>query len=235
MPVTVQTIGKPLDMATLGHWVKQTTIRTAEAALREEVGKGFDNQPEVITDGRLRRDYAEVKPFGRIEFSRRARLADVVLWTLDELRKISPVLTGRYASSHEPLINGRPIKGNVRQALMNTKRGDIVMLVNPQPYASKIEGRDAYTRWEIGGGKGSRRAARKRKGWSAAAMRGQSAQAKGGVYRKVLFKIKSRYRNLVAVEFRPQKLPGGVMVRDKGRRRAVAQVYPTLILTLFDS
>ena len=235
MPVTIEQIGSPLDSKSIGAWVKAATIRTAEAALSEEVSKGFDSQPEVITDGAVRRDYDQVKPFGRIEFSRRAQLADVVLWTLDELRKISPILTGRYVSSHEPLINGRPIQGNVRQALMNTKRGDIVMLINPQPYASRIEGRDAYTRWEIGGGKGSRRAERKRKGWSAAKMRGQSAQAKGGVYRKVLFKIKSRYRNLVAVEFRPQKLPGGVMVRDKGRRRAVAQVYPTLILTLFDS
>ncbi len=239
MPVIVEQIGRSTDSKAIGRWVQEATIRAAEAALLEEVAKGFDNEPVVITDGVPRRDYAHVRPFGRIEFARRSRLADVVLWTLDELRKISPVRTGRYVSSHQPFINGQPIQGNVRQALMNTKRGDVVMIVNPQPYAAKIEGKDAYTRWEIGGGKGSRRAQRKGSGWSAAMMRGLSSQAKGGVYRKVLFKIKNRYGNLVAVDFRAQQLPGGVMVKGRlggrSRRRGDrAQVYPTIILTLFD-
>lgn len=236
MPMTVETIGKPLDMTTLGQWVKDATIRTAEAALREEVAKGFDNQPVVVTDSTPRRDYNQVKPFGRIEFARRAQLADVVLWTLDELRKISPVLTGRYVSSHEPFLNGRPIQGNVRQALLNIRRGDIVMIANTQPYAGKIEGKDAYTRWEIGGGKRSRRRQRKAKGWTAAMMRGQSAKAKGGVYRAVLFKIKSRYGKLVAVDFQPRPLPGGAIVGGRnGRSKGRAQVYPTITLTLFDN
>lgn len=112
MPVTIENIGNTsLDGATLGQWVKTETIRIAEEALIEEVAQGFDSQPVVITDGTPQRDYAQVKPFGRIKFARRAQLADVVLWTLDELRKISPVVSGRYVSSHEPLINGRPFRG----------------------------------------------------------------------------------------------------------------------------
>jgi hypothetical protein len=240
MPVTVQQIGRPTDGRTIGQWVKEATIRAAEAALREEVARGFDNEPVVVTDRMPRRDYNQVKPFGRIEFHRRAQLADVVLWTLDELRKISPVLTGFYVSSHEPLLNGKPIGGNVREALLKMQRGDMVMIVNTAVYAAKIEGKDAYSRWETRGGKRSRRNERKARGWTTTMMRGQSGDAKGGVYKKVLFKIKARFGNLVAADFRPQQLPGGVMVRGKlggGSKRsgARAQVYPTMILRLFDA
>ena len=71
-------------------------------------------------------------------------------------------------------------------------------------------------------------------------MRGQSAQAKGGVYRKVLFKIKARFGNLVAADFRPRELPGGIwvkgLVKGGGRKRTMRrQIYPTITLTLFDS
>ena len=237
MGVTTQWIGRPVDGQLIGQWVKAATIRAAESALREEVAKGFDNQPIVVTDRMPRRDYNQVKPFGRIEFHRRAQLADVVLWTLDELRKISPVLTGFYVSSHEPLLNGKPIGGNIREALLKMQRGDMVMIVNSAIYAGKIEGRDAYSRWETRGGKRSRRNKRKAQGWTAAEMRGQSGDAKGGVYKKVLFKIKAKYGNLVAADFRPQQLPGGVMVRSKpgSRGKPKAQAYPTMILRLFDS
>ena len=218
--------------------IRKAHIGIATEGLMQEVRRGFDTEPVVITDGVRLRDYLDVRPYGRIEFARRSQLADVVLWTLDELRKISPVLTGRYAASHLPFINEQPIQGDVRQALMNAKPGDVVMIVNPQPYAAKIEGKDAYTRWEIGGGKGSRRAQRKGSGWTAAMMRGQSNQAKFGVYRKVLFKVKNRFGRTVAVDFRPHQLPAGVMVKGKiggGSRRSAAraQVYPAIILQLY--
>lgn len=237
MPIVEQRIGQPTTMQTLGQWVKTNTIRIAEEVLQEEVSRGFDNQPIVITDNVVRRDYVYVKPFGKIEFQRRSQIADIILWTLDELRKLSPVLTGFYISSHEPLINGKPIEGNVRQALLNSRREDTVTIVNTAVYAGKIEGRDAYTRWETRGGKRSRRGQRRARGWTAAMMRGQSAAAKGGVYRRVLAKIKSRYGNTVAVDYRPQELPGGVRVKVSGRRggRTRAQVYPTITLRLFDA
>ncbi len=77
-------------------WVQRITLETAMSVLREEVGHGFDNEPVVITDGVTRRDPAQVKPFGKIEFVARQNYADVVLWALDQLRRRSPVLTGRY-------------------------------------------------------------------------------------------------------------------------------------------
>ena len=86
----------------IADWVKAETIKVAMDALSQEVRRGFDNQPEVITDGVLRRDPLQVKPFGKIEFVARTTIADAVLWALAELQKKSPVLTGRYASSWVP-------------------------------------------------------------------------------------------------------------------------------------
>lgn len=238
MGITVENIGVPVNETSIGQWVKRQTIAVAERVLREEVGKGFDNEPVVVTDGVTRRDYNDVRPYGKIEFSSHSNMAEVVTWTLDELRKISPILTGRYVASHIPLINGQPIAGNIREALNKAKPGDRVMIVNYQPYAGKIEGKDAYTRWEIGGGKRSRRAARKRAGWSAAQYRGQSAQAKSGVYRKVLFKIVNRFGRAVAADYRPVPLPMGIVVMGKAgggskKRIARAQVYPAFIFMLW--
>lgn len=116
MPLTVQQIGKPTDGRTIGQWVKEATIGAAETALREEVAKGFDNQPVVVTDGMPRRDYHGVKPFGRIEFIRRPQMAEAVLWALDMLRKRSPVLTGRYVQSHTVLVISTARPGRSRSA-----------------------------------------------------------------------------------------------------------------------
>lgn len=223
MPVTIQTIGKPLDMATLGQWVKQTTISTAEAALREEVGKGFDNQPVVVTDGRPRRDYAEVKPFGRIEFIRRPQMAEAVLWALDMLRKRSPVLTGRYVQSHVVLLNKVEIVGDLRTALQAVKETDRVQIVNPQPYAKKIEGRRARSK--------GRSASRTK----TAAVAGLSRQAPRGVYERVVLPmLVQRYGRSMFFDFKYVKLDTGVKAKGwqgggVARRRILRDhVYPSL-------
>ena len=55
MPVTVQNIGPPTTARSLGEREKANTIAVAERALREEVRRGFDNVPVVLTDGVPRR------------------------------------------------------------------------------------------------------------------------------------------------------------------------------------
>ena len=87
MPMIEQRIGRPVDGRTVGRWVKEATINTAERVLREEVGRGFDASPVVVTDGMPRRHYEEVKPFGKIEFIARTSLAEAVRWALTELQK----------------------------------------------------------------------------------------------------------------------------------------------------
>lgn len=223
MPVTVQQIGKPTDGRTIGQWVKVATIKAAEDALVAEVAKGFDNQPVVVTDGTPRRDYSQVKPFGKIEFIRRPQMAEAVLWALDMLRKRSPVLTGRYVQSHVVLLNKVQIAGDLRGALRAVKETDRVQIVNPQPYAKKIEGRRSRSK-----GRGANRT-------KAAAVAGLSRQAPRGVYERVVLPmLVQRYGRSMYFDFKYVKLDTGVKVKGwqggGGARKRILRdhVYPSL-------
>ena len=212
MPVIVEGITTEQLGRSVSDWVKAATIETAERALREEVAKGFDNEPVVITDGMLRRDYLQVKPFGRIEFAARTSMVEAVRWALTELQKKSPVLTGRYASSHTVMINGAEVQGNIWVALRNVRPTDRVQIVNPQPYARKIEGATANKRT----GRGKRAAL--------------SRQARSGVYRVVLRALVNRFGKALFFDFKYVNLNIGIKVWGKRGARRVQrdQVYPAL-------
>ncbi len=200
----------------IGEWIKAATIETAFNVLAQEGARGFDTEPVVITDGVVRRDPNQVKPFGKIEFVARTQIADAVLWALTELQKKSPVLTGRYASSHTVMINNAEVQGNIRVALTKVKVGDKVQIVNTQPYARKIESATASKKT----GRTKRRAL--------------SKQAKGGVYRPVLRMIVRRWGKSVYVDFKYVKLNLGVKVwglQGGGKNRKKVQrdqIYPAL-------
>lgn len=213
----------------IGAQVKRYTVKTFESVLREEVGKGFDNEPVIFTDGWVRRDYHQVRNFGRIEARPRATLGNVVPWLLEELRRLSPVLSGRYQHSHVAMVDGRVVPdGELSTMSLAGKR---VMVVNPQPYAGKIEGKDAFTRYETRGGKKSRRSARRRAGMKASAMRGQSKMAPNGVYRVAILNLQKRFGRTVVALYQPQALPGGVTVKTKGGKSR-AQIYPAIVLAI---
>ena len=216
MPIIIEGLqGGPAIGQTIDQWIKDATIETAERVLRDEVGQGFDDRPVVITDGVTGRDYRSVKPFGGIEFAARTNMADAVLWALDELRKRSPVLTGRYVNSHVVLLNGAEIRGDIRRALMQVKPGDRVQVVNPQPYARKLEGATA-----------SKRTGRSKRAAS-------SRQAKGGVYRVVQRAVLQRFGRQLFCDFAYVRLDTGVKVWGRqggkgGRRVQRDQVYPAI-------
>ena len=212
MPVIVEGITTEQLGRSISDWVKAATIQTAERVLREEVARGFDNEPVVITDGMPRRDYLQVKPFGRIEFAARTSMVEAVRWALTELQKKSPVLTGRYASSHTVMINGAEVEGNIWGALRNARPTDRVQIVNPQPYARKIEGATANRRT----GRGKRAAL--------------SRQARSGVYRVVLRALVNRFGKALFFDFKYVNLNIGIKVWGKRGARRVQrdQVYPAL-------
>ncbi len=212
MPVIVEGITSEQLGRTTAEWVKQATIDTAIRALQEEVAGGFDNAPVVITDGMPRRDYLQVKPFGRIEFAARTSMAEAVRWALTELQKRSPVLTGRYANSHTVMINGAEVQGNIWVALRSVRPTDRVQIVNPQPYARKIEGATANKRT----GRGKRAAL--------------SRQARSGVYRVVLRALANRFGKALFFDFKYVNLNTGIKVWGKRGARRVQrdQVYPAL-------
>jgi len=212
MPVIVEGITTEQLGRSIADWVKAATIETAERVLREEVARGFDAEPVVITDGMPRRDYLQVKPFGRIEFAARTSMVEAVRWALTELQKKSPVLTGRYASSHTVMINGAEVQGNIWLALRNVRSTDRVQIVNPQPYARKIEGATANRRT----GRGKRAAL--------------SRQARSGVYRVVLRALINRFGKALFFDFKYVNLNIGIKVWGKRGARRVQrdQVYPAL-------
>ena len=212
MPVIVEGITTEQLGRSIADWVKAATIETAERALREEVARGFDTEPVVITDGMPRRDYLQVKPFGRIEFAARTSMVEAVRWALNELQKKSPVLTGRYASSHTVMISGAEVQGNIWVALRNVQPTDRVQIVNPQPYARKIEGATANRRT----GRGKRAAL--------------SRQVRSGVYRVVLRALVNRFGKALFFDFKYVNLNIGIKVWGKQGARRVQrdQVYPAL-------
>lgn len=225
MPLTVEPLAAPIG-ASIGAWIKAQTIAVAERALREEVGRGFDAQPVVVTDGVPRRDPAMVKPFGRIEFARRTSVAEAVIWALAELRRRSPVgpaERGHYRDDHFVMVNGAQVLGDVRAALMALQPTDRVQIVNPRPYARKIEGATGSRKT----GRGKRQAL--------------SRQARGGVYRVVVRALEARYGRVMFFDYKLVKLNTGLKVmgdqggryRKDGTRTHVKrvqrdQVYPAL-------
>jgi hypothetical protein len=213
MGVTTVGLTAPKLGDSIAKWVQRHTVAEGERAVKTT--KGFTGRDVVvITDGRPNRAPQDVRPFGRIEFRRRANMADAVLLALGELRKASPVLTGRYVSTHTVLINGAEVRANIRQALLNVKPTDRVQIVNPQPYARKIEGARASKRT----GRGARKAS--------------SKQARSGVYRKVHRLLLARFGRTMFIDFTYVKLEGGIKVWGKSgggssaKRVQRDQVYP---------
>lgn len=203
MGITVENIGPPVTGDSIAAWVKSQTVAVAERALIEEVGKGFDSEPVVVTDGIPRRDYHDVRPFGVIQFIARPRRTEVVLWAYEELVRITPVGRGPdrrpghpgfLRSSHLILINGEQIVGDVKAALDAAPADARVQIVNTAIYARKIEGATSSRRT----GRGRRKAS--------------SRQAPGGVYRVVLTRLVQRYGRSMFFDFKYVKLNTGAKV-----------------------
>ncbi len=194
--------------------IRATTQRVAYEALRDEVKRGFDNQPLVVTDGMPRRAPEQVRAFGKIEWIARADAVEIALWVKRALEARSPVLSGWYRASHLLFLNGEQVAN-----LRNYKAGDRIQIVNNSPYARKLEGRPARTR----GRKGQR--------VKTAGRRGASKQAPQGVYRVVHRLAVARYGRSVFIDFKYVPLSTGATVRGRGGKRR-AQVYPAIQIYL---
>lgn len=190
----------------IGKWVKELTVETAYDELTEAVrDEGFDNRPTVVVDGKYKRPVEEVKPYGKVAFVGRSDMVDVVRFALTELQKKSPVRTGRYASSHTVLIDGKEVEGDIWAAVANAGETSRVQIVNTQPYARKLEGQAANKKT----GRGKRKPS--------------SAKAKGGIYRPVLRALVARYSKSMFFDFKMVKLNLGVKVwgnQGGGRRKS---------------
>ena len=228
MPIT--SIGFTLDdlRQDLGAFARQCTLDAIAEIMPTEIAAGFDADAIIITDGVTNKDFSQVKPYGRVEFARRARLADAVLWARDKLIAISPVGPaegGHYRDDHIVLVDGKQVTGDLRAALINLPAGSRVILTNPRIYARKIEGAQESTRT----GRKKRKAL--------------SSQAKNGVYQVVTRQILQQFGRVLFADFKYVQLNTGARVwgdqggryRKNGTRGVVKrvqrnQVYPSIQL-----
>jgi hypothetical protein len=222
--------------------IQKFTIDVAEQTLKEEVARhGFDQNPVVITDGQLRRDYRLVKPFGRIEFvNLRGNLQGAVTWILAQLLLLAPIGRGPdRRPGHPGFYKGHFMvlqDGTELADLAQLRPGRIVQIVNIAAYAAKIEGQDAYTRWKGLKGSGTRRRQRRSSGRSAKQLRGESRQAPQGVFNVIFPQARLRYGKSLDISYGPVQLNLGVTVTGlqggrhilKRRRIARPQVYPAI-------
>jgi hypothetical protein len=74
-----------------------------------------------------------VRPFGVIEYVY-SRLDVVAQFAMEVLFDLSPVLSGEYRNAHSLFLNGAAVPN-----LKGWKSGDEVVILNPLPYARKIE------------------------------------------------------------------------------------------------
>lgn len=134
-----------VSLADFLEFTKASLIVTADTILREEQSNGFDKDPVVTVDGRTGKSPANVNPFGTIEFTSRVNVTDMLLETYEGILGRSPVLTGRYKSSHLVFLNGKQVASDLAslQAWVATNpefsEKDLVRFVNIQPYGRKLE------------------------------------------------------------------------------------------------
>jgi hypothetical protein len=134
-----------LTLADLLQFTKASLITIATDVLREEQGRGFDKEPTQIVDGVRGRPLELVNPLGKIQFVASQDLAEIALFTWDNISKRSPVDTGLYVSQNIVSYNGKVIASS-REELelffsLENEFGerDRIRFINAAPYAHKLE------------------------------------------------------------------------------------------------
>lgn len=169
--------------------IRKLQVRIAREVLAAEQAKGFDPKPRRIVDRRYDAPLEAVKPFGVIEFVARGDVLAVARWIYQQLKAKSPVLTGRYRSSHIIMVNEAALRGTLDE-LRDFRPGDRIQIVNTQPYARKIEGRG--------------------KSFRGGMLPALSKQAPNGVYRSVYAAARRRFGKVAFIDFTYRKLDLGV-------------------------
>lgn len=139
-------IGGEISLADLVDFFKTTLIVTADTVLKDEQNMGFPAQDYVtFVDGKVNRNFTQVKPFGTVEFARKVDLRDVLLDTYNGLLTRSPVWTGEYKKHHFVFLNGKQVASDLSslESWLNSdpdfEDTDKIRFVNTQPYARRLE------------------------------------------------------------------------------------------------
>lgn len=123
-------------------------------------------------------------------------LREVVTFTLDALRKASPVNSGTYASSHTIYVNGIPVE----TVPLDLKTTDEVFIANPVAYSRRLE----IGKTESG--------------------RAFVLQVEPRIYERTLKSVLiPKYRNAAKMSFGYVLVPGGHVVKGKLKSHYIAK------------
>lgn len=179
-------------------YMKATLIFVAKDVLEEEQARGFDKTPVTTVDNRRDKSILDVKPFGTIEFAARQNMKDILLETYDSLLYRSPILTGKYISSHVMVYNNQvvAIGQNSLNAWLasnpNFQDSDVIKFIDTQPYARKLE-RQGIT--------AQKRSTRSKKSTDKRGRSGDRILAPNGVYYLTAQAIKRKYKRNSSIKF----------------------------------
>lgn len=192
-----------ITLQDLLEFTKSSLIITADEVLKDEQDRGFDREPVLVVDGRQGKPIQSVSPLGQIEFVARQNMKDILLEAYNALLYRSPVLTGRYKSSHFVFVNGKQVASDLNSLTLwlnsnpNFRQSDLIRIVNIQPYARKLE------RYGIragdGGNIGRRRTERSRDKRKAA--QGHRILAPNGAYFLTARAIRAKYKRNSVIRF----------------------------------
>lgn len=225
-----------IELKDLLEWTKTQLIVIADSVLSEEQKKGFDKEPILLVDGRANKPVLSVSPLGQIEFISRQSFDDILMDTYNSLLKRSPVLTGRYKSSHYVFWNGNQVANDLVSLDSWLKSGpvlkekDTIRIVNIQPYGRRLEllgvtsQRTQMKREDAG-----RRNKRKT---------GTTVKVPNGTYQLTARAIRAKYKQNLNIRFTflpgtSLGLKGAFKAGRKGRNSAGRPyLYPTIVFTI---
>jgi hypothetical protein len=229
--------------------IKEYLIQTAQQALREELGKGFDPGYVTRVDGKNTNDLMQVKPLGKIQYFARVNFLEAALNIYQEIIGESKVVTGQYAKANMVFFNSILIADNYSELEKNlnailTRRklskDDTLRYVNIAAYARKLEtlgvtqNSPPKTRWRTS-------KASKKYG-----MGGKLLKPPNGVYWNVAKTMSRKFAVLKGAKFRFELLLGNYLgigslslsrgfkgaTRKTGKDIGRAYVYPTIVLKI---
>lgn len=129
-------------------------IRAVHVEVDNSVVEEFQNKKlfpiesdrfQTIVDGKASRNKNLVKAFGKIVNTRKIEdFSKVILFAFNELQKTQVSSSGYYASNNYLVYNGQVVAKNIFSvnAWLKTaqiKQGDRIRILNPTPYARKLE------------------------------------------------------------------------------------------------
>ncbi len=216
------------------EFTKSTLIITANEVLREEQNSGFDKNPVVTVDGNPSKSVASVHPLGQIEFTKRADMREVLMETYQGILGRSPVLTGRYKSSHYVFLNGTQVANSLSslESWINSnpvfEDKDLIRFVNIQPYGRKLE------RLGVTAQRQQSRTVRSRDKKRAA--EGHRVLAPNGTYFLTARAIRAKYKRNSLIKFTfisgsSLGISGSFKV-GRGGKPGRAYLYPTIIISV---